>query len=113
MGIFSEAINNNVYTFEISLNEETSKTTIKYNLENGSLQETAKILRDITILISRHNLLQKPIIILHAPRCLMGAILDDVASEMPNSTRNSFSKLYIIDFYRIFEYDGYDWKFIP
>lgn len=40
----------------------------------------------------------------------MGVVLSDIASEMPNSTRNSFSKLYIIDLYRVFEYDGYDWK---
>ena len=110
MSIFNEMINGSAYTFKIILNKETSKTIIKYRLEDGSLKEVSKTLDAMTILIKRHNLLQKPTIILYAPHCLVGAILSDVASIMPNFTRNSFSKLYIIDLYRTFEYDGYNWQ---
>lgn len=110
MAILKEIINNRIYIFEIILNEETSKTIIKYCLENGSLKEVVAAISVINKLINKHNLLQKPTIKLYVPQCLMGVILSDIASEMPNSTRNSFSKLYIIDLYRVFEYDGYDWK---
>ncbi len=110
MTILKEVINNHIYVFEITLNKETSKTIIGYYLENGDLREVTDIIKATSILINRHNLFQKPTIKLYAPQCLMGAILNDIASEMPNSTRNSFSKLYVIDLYRVFKYDGYSWR---
>ena len=110
MSIFKEVINNRIYIFEITLNKETSKTTIRYYLANGSLKEVTNTMKAINILINRHNIFQKPIIELYTPQCLMGAILNDIASEMPNSTRNSFSKLYVVDLYRVFRQDGYNWR---
>lgn len=110
MTILKEVINNHMYVFEITLNKESSKTIIGYYLENGNLKEVTDVIKATSILINRHNLFQKPIIKLYAPQCLMGAILNDIASEMPNSTRNSFSKLYVIDLYRVFRYDGYNWR---
>ena len=101
-------MNNRIYIFEITLNKETSKTIIRYYLANGSLKEATNTMKAISILINRHNIFQKPIIELYTPQCLVGAILNDIASEMPNYTRNSFSKLYVVDLYRVFRYDGYN-----
>lgn len=110
MSILKEVINNRIYIFGITLNKETSKTIIRYYLANGSLKEVTNTMKAISILINRHNIFQKPIIELYALQCLMGAILNDIASEMPNSTRNSFNKLYVVDLYRVFRYDGYNWR---
>jgi hypothetical protein len=75
MTILKEVINNHMYVFEIKLNKEISKTIIGYYLENVSLKEVTDVIKATSILINRHNLLQKPIIKLYAPQCLMGAIL--------------------------------------
>lgn len=114
MYILQETINNRVANLGIELGKETNKTSISHlvpdcDYEIGSIMSTIDYLKQ---LVNQHDLFQKPIVELRIPHCIVGKFLDEIASRMPNDARNAFSKLRIIDAYRVFEYDGWDWKLI-
>lgn len=104
-----EMINNKRYIFDIVLNDESSKTVIKYTPQQPNYETIRKTLDAIMVFIKRHKLFNKPIIKLCVPDEISPKILDELASEMSNEMRNSFSKLQIVSINRKFEYDGWDW----
>lgn len=107
-------INNQLAVLNINLKEETSKTIIAHLIPdcNYEINSIMPAIDNLAHLVNQHYLFQKPIIELHLPNCLVGRFLDEIASRMSNTTKNTFNKLRIIDAYRIFEYDGWDWKLI-